>query len=206
MLFPSPPLPVRFKSSFVAERRDVWQAQPSIFSDHWRVGCCFPEGEIYISVPYLQLSSQRDALFHAAQIFLLARSCGKLTDRTLQDATVIRTNVHSIFNLFLILQKNLHPFIQSLIDLISESFLQWHWNFTFLVHSGHLKAPFSPLPQVGFPLPGCSILRAPWYSGSKVDNGQQSNFTAPASDRHRVILGGTPLDPALCISSRTLWT
>lgn len=68
--------------------------------------------------------------------------------------------------------------------------------FTLLVCSRHT--------DVQFPTSLCLVLLPPsllmldssstlilWGRRSKVDNGQQSNFTAPASDRHRVILGGT---------------
>lgn len=78
-----------------------------------------------VPIPYLQLSSQRDAVFCAAQLFPLQRGSCKLINRTFQVLAVIRTNVDCVGRVplcsFCSVQTNLHLFIQSLVDLISES-------------------------------------------------------------------------------------
>lgn len=51
-------------------------------------------------VPYLQLSSHRDADFYTAQSFRPKRSCGELTNRTFEALVVIRTNVDYVLNVF----------------------------------------------------------------------------------------------------------
>lgn len=94
---------------------------------------------------------------------------------------------------FFTLKMNLHVFIKLLVDLISKS-PSSHRKFTLLVCSRHADKLFPAFPPLGSSLPLTALLfQHPntLWEGSKVDNGQQSNFTAPASDRHRVILGGT---------------
>lgn len=94
---------------------------------------------------------------------------------------------------FLTLKKNLHVFIQPLVDLISKS-PSSGWEIHFACPQPTHRRAVSRFPSVGFSssqLLDSSSALILWGRGSKVDNGQQSNFTAPASDRHRVILGGT---------------
>lgn len=159
----------------------------------------FPLKGQYVLVPYLKLSSRRDAATHST-MRKLSPFCSELL-----DLTVARTNGDCVGRaLFYLLAdikyKRISIYIQSLVHLVSER----PSGDGALFSSTGIQDFFFPSRGFSF-FPFLPVERASRYSeGSKVDNGQQFNFTAPGSDRHRVILPGTPPNAALCISSRTL--
>lgn len=86
-----------------------------------QAGLLFPLRGQYVPVPYLRLSSQRDAVSYKAQ----SSSCGELTNRTFSKSHCHRDKCGlcglCIFCSYCSVKKNLPLYIQSLIDVPSES-------------------------------------------------------------------------------------